>query len=60
MRQMFANQLAIVIGVMVLITAMIFALIQSTGALGITQGPPETATLDPPPCNRLPGLPQLS
>jgi hypothetical protein len=42
MRQMFANQLAVVIGVMVLVISMIFALIQSTGALGITQGPPET------------------
>jgi hypothetical protein len=41
MRQMFANQLAIVIGAMVLITALTFALIQSTGALGITQGPLE-------------------
>jgi hypothetical protein len=42
MRQMFANQLAVVIGVLVLVVSMIFALIQSTGALGITQGPPET------------------
>jgi hypothetical protein len=42
MRQMFANQLAVVIGVWVLVVALIFALIQSTGALGITQGPPAT------------------
>jgi hypothetical protein len=42
MRQMFANQLAVVIGVLVLVVSMTFALIQSTGALGITQGPLET------------------
>ncbi len=42
MRQLFANQLAVVIGVLVLVVSMIFALIQSTGALGITQGPPAT------------------
>lgn len=41
MRQVFANQLAVVIGVLVLVVSMIFALIQSTGALGITQGPPD-------------------